>query len=345
MPPNFSKSSKNFAALCCGLSLLALSTWRAHAQWAYPYDPAWTRSFRAGVLVGFNISADFTMKGNFGVSSGGAGVFDDGYVRRDAGGALTSDWGYNSAAQYNSTTETLTMHKTTAFNTSSAASVSDPAELGVDLAYGGILWHGERVRVGWELGFGFLPIKISDNSTLRAAVTRQAYTFDASGIVIPPAGYQGTPNSSGPVISSAPTGTPTTETLNNILVTGSRTLDVNFYALKLGPSIFVDITHWLGFSASIGPAVGIVSGDLNYNETINYSSGTSQSFGRVSNTDLTYGGYVNAMFTFHTVKNGDFYLGAQYMPMGRVSIGGANRQADLNLRGQVYVMAGINWPF
>ena len=74
-----------------GFALLALTAWRAQAQWAQPYDPDWTRTFRAGVLVGFNLSADFSMKGSFGITGGGAGIFDDGYVRRDAGGALTSD--------------------------------------------------------------------------------------------------------------------------------------------------------------------------------------------------------------------------------------------------------------
>jgi len=40
-----------------------------------------------------------------------SGIYDDGYVRRDDGGALTSDWGYNTALQYDSSAETLTMHR------------------------------------------------------------------------------------------------------------------------------------------------------------------------------------------------------------------------------------------
>src|SRR3954451_24085927 len=83
-----------------GVALLALTAWQAHAQWAYPYDPDWNRSFRAGVLVGFNISADFRMKGSFAVSGGGPGVYDDGYVHPDDRGAFTSDWGYNNASQH-----------------------------------------------------------------------------------------------------------------------------------------------------------------------------------------------------------------------------------------------------
>ncbi|MFO1487833.1 MAG: hypothetical protein U1F65_05085 [Verrucomicrobiota bacterium] len=328
-----------------GAALLAFTTWRAQAQWAYPYDPDWTRSFRAGVLVGFNIKADFRMSGNFGVSPTTGGTYDDGYVRRDDGGALTSNWGYNNASQYNATSETLTMHRSNGFTTTSSASVQNSANLGLDLAYNGMLWHGQRTRIGWELGFGWLPLKISDRTTLSATVSRLAYTFDAGGIVMPPAGYQGTPNSSGPVISSTPTGAPVAENFSNIAISGSRTLDVNFFALKLGPTIFWDVTPYIGLSLGAGPAVGFISGDLRFNETILFSGAASQNTGSIGSSEITYGGYVNATVTFHTVRNGDFYVGAQYMPMGRAKMGNRSRQADLDLRGQIYVMAGINWPF
>ncbi len=335
----------------CGLALLALTAGRASGQWAYPYDPDWTRSFRAGVLVGFNISADFSMKGSFGISGGGAGIYDDGYVRRDDGGATTSDWGYNSASQYNSSSETLTMHRSTAFSTTSTASVSDSVNLGLDLAYGGRLWRGERFRLGWELGFGLMPLKISDNSTLSATVTRSAYTFDASGFNVggvntfPAAGYRGNPNSSSAIISSSPGGAPVQETFNNVQITGRRTLDANFFAIKLGPTLFYDLNPHIGLTLGAGPALGIVSGNLKFNETLNFNGGSSHNAGELGSTELTYGGYVNAMVTFHTVKNGDLYIGAQYMPMGKVKVGGGGRQAELNLSGQIYVSAGLNWPF
>src|ERR1041385_4069769 len=183
MTPIFSKSFALRPGLCSA-ALLVLTVGHAQAQWGQPYDPDWQRSFRAGVLVGFNISADFRMNGSFPVSGGGLGAYDDGYVRRDDGGALTSDWGYNNASQRDSTAETLTMHKTTGFSTTSSASVNDSVEIGLDLAYSGMLWRAQRIRLGWELGFGMLPIKISDNSALSATVKRSAYTFDASGYMI-----------------------------------------------------------------------------------------------------------------------------------------------------------------
>ena len=337
------------SARLCGIMLLALAVWRAQAQ--YAYDPDWTRNFHAGVLVGFNISAKFSLNGSFGIAGSGAGIYDDGYVRRDAGGALTSDWGYNNTAQYNATSEMLTMHRSTGFNITSSANVNDPVEVGLDLGYGGVLWRDYPLRIGWELGFGLLPIKISDNSTLNATVSRSTYTFDASGFnlggvnTFPPAGYHGTANSSGPIISSTPNGAPTQQVMNNVQISGSRTLDATFFAIKLGPTLFWDVNQYIGVAVGAGPALGVVTGNLRYNELLTVAGGTAQNIGHLSSTDVTFGGYVNAMITFHTVRSGDFYIGAQYMPMGKVTVGNAGRQAQLNLNGQIYVSAGLNWPF
>src|ERR1019366_9724795 len=99
--------------------------------------------------------------------------------------------------------------------------------------------------------------------------------------------------------------------------------------------------RYIGVALGAGPAVGLVTGNLKYNETLHFAGGTSQNIGQLGSTDFTFGGYVNAMVTFHTVKSGDFYLGAQYMPMGKVTVGGAGRQAQLDLSGQIYVTVGI----
>jgi carbohydrate-selective porin OprB len=58
-----------------------------------------------------------------------------------------------------------------------------------------------------------------------------------------------------------------------------------------------------------------------------------------------YGGYVNASLIYHLEENGDLYLGVQYMSLGKANISGGGRQGQLNLGGQVYITAGINWPF
>ena len=88
-----------------------------------------------------------------------------------------------------------------------------------------------------------------------------------------------------------------------------------------------------------------MSGDLKYDEVITVGSVSSPNRGQIGSTDLVYGGYVNATVMYHAVENGDVYLSVQYMPMGSTTISGAGREAQLDLGGQVYISAGVNWPF
>ena len=75
------------------------------------------------------------------------------------------------------------------------------------------------------------------------------------------------------------------------------------------------------------------------------ASSATYNASHVNGTDLVYGGYVNATLVYHAVDNGDFYLGAQYMPMNGANFSGSGMTGHLDLSGQVYITAGINWPF
>lgn len=324
-----------------GLAGLLLLARCAYGQ----YDPDWVRHFRVGALVGFNLKAEFGVNGNLGIAGNRrAGIFDDGYVRTDAtgnDGGLTTFWGYDQASQLGG--RTLTFHDTTSVTTTGNNTVNKDGGpfVGFDLAYGGNLWYWNRFRIGWELGFGLLPVSITANQSFSGTKNQTVYTFDTGGIQVPPAPYRGPAGGSGvPAIPPTPTSTNYT-TVPGATVTGSQTLDVNLYTFRLGPSLYWDFNEYLGMSVGVGPALGVMSGSLKYNETID----GVPSKGRVEGTDLVFGAYVNAMLTCHLVKNGDFYVGAQYMPMGSATISGGGRRGTLKLDGQVYVSAGINWPF
>ncbi len=306
-------------------------------------------------MVGMNISANFNMKGSLNVNRP-AGVYDDGYVRKDNtgnAGGQTSYWGYDTQSQYNQGNQTLTMHDTTSFATSGGSESSGSAFAGFDMAYGGNLWDWGRARIGWDLGFGLLPINISDSRPMSITSIKQStLIFDASNPygTIPSAPYQGGPNG-GPdqtTIGAKPTSTSSTTLApgsgETWTLTGSRTLDVMLYTVRLGPSVYWDLNEDWGLSAGAGPAVGIVSGNLKYNETITTTTSIT-SKGQVDGTDVVYGGYVNAMLMYHVEENGDLYLGVQYMSLGNATISGGGRSGQLNLGGQVYITAGINWPF
>lgn len=314
----------------------------------------WTRHFRIGAMVGLNISANFSVTG--GSISGNnpqAGIYNDGYVRVDKTGnanGYTTYWGYDKASQYNETAQTLTMQSSSSFNvTSGGNSSSDGGAFpGFDMAYGGNLWYWKHARVGWELGFGLLPISITDNQPMNASVSQTTYTFNTGGIVVPGAGYQGSFNGPGALLGTNYT---SSTSLDTGIITGSRSLNVTLYTVRLGPSFYWDLTENFGMSLGAGPAVGIVSGDCSYNEVITTTSTGSTSThnnGSFGATDVIYGGYVNGTLMYHIEDYGqtaDLYLGVQYMPMQDANFNGSGRSSTLNLGGQVYISAGINWPF
>jgi len=308
----------------------------------------WTRHFRIGAMVGMNISASFSRNGSaFGISGNNPanGIYDDGYVRTDQtgnAGGYTSYWGYNHASQYSAANNTLAMHAATSFTAAGSANTGDGAFPGFDMAYGGNLWYWKHARVGWELGFGLLPINISESSTTPATVTQSTFTFNTGGIVVPTAPYQGGPGGTGPVLSTAYSQS-TTNTSGTIA--GSQSLDVMLYTLRLGPSFYWDITEQFGASLGAGPAVGIVSGNYKYDETITAAGINSRNTGKIEGTDVVFGGYVNGALMYHVQNDADIYISAQYMPMGDATISGGGREGKLNLGGQLYLAIGINWPF
>jgi len=310
----------------------------------------WTRHFRVGALVGLNISANFNVKNTVSFSGKGAaqGNFDDGYVHPSGDGQYTRDWGYNVPSQYNASANTLSMHQATSFSPTSGTSSegSDVAFVGFDLAYGGNLWDWGSAKIGWDFGFGLLPISITDKLSLHGNVDQNVYVFDTTGIpgsLFPPAGYRGGPTGTWSINGSSPPPVPGDPVPGDVV--GSRKLDVMLYTFRLGPSVYWDLNEDFGLSAGVGPAVGIVSGNLQYNETITTTTSVNKYKGQVDATDVVYGGYVNASLMYHLVENGDLYVGVQYMSLGNATISGGGRSGQLNLGGQVYITAGINWPF
>lgn len=306
--------------------------------------------------MGLNLKADFSLDGQFGISgsqpgaTGGSGVnhfYDDGYVRVDQTGnaqGYTSYWGYNNASQYGPAAQTLLMHSAKSFGLSSGTGEGGGVQVGFDMAYGGDFAHWGKTLVGWELGFGLLPISIKDTRPLGAVFTRTAHSFDASGIVLPTAPYNGGPSGLGPTLRDVATALPD-DTIAGT-VTGSRSLDLTLHNVRLGPTLWWELHPRWAVSVSGGAALGIVSGDYKFDETVVLADGGStRNTGKIGATDVVYGGYVSAVAVYHAVANGDIFVGAQFMPLGDVLVRGGGRQARLHFGEGVYLSAGINWSF
>jgi hypothetical protein len=309
----------------------------------------WTRHFRIGALVGLNIGAEFSQKGAFTISGNNPalGIYDDGYVHPDQSGDTqnTSYWGYNNASQYNAAAQTLTLHATTSYSTVGTSTDNGGPSPGFEMAYGDNLWYWKHARVGWELGLGLLPLNFKNNYSQAANVNQTDYNYSTAGIYLfPDAPYLGGPSGNSVIIPSSP-GSVVQQPSAGGVVTGNRELDEILYTVRFGPSFYWDLTEDFGMSLGAGGAVGIVDGNYTYNETVTSSGVSARNTGAFSTTDVIYGGYVNGTLMYHVLDNADFYLGAQYMPLGNASFSNGGRQAELKLGGQIYISLGINWPF
>ena len=347
----------NRTAACgaCGIVGLALLACQARADDSY--DPGWTKNFRLGALTGLGIKGQIKLRGSLAVSGkspGPLGVhganheFDDGYVRvDDTGNALgqTSNWGYNNASQSDGA-GTLSMHSANSVNATGSQDLDSQFSVGAELAYGQTLKQWERTRLGWEFGFGYLPITLeSGGSPIAGTVNRTTYTFSTGSIVVPGAPYNGGASGIGPTISDVATLGNTTNV--NATISDLGTLDADLFTFRLGPTFFYDLSSRVGLSASVGPAVGLLSEEFSFNSVLHYDDGTAPGHvkGRFSQTDIVYGGYISVMGTFHVEANGDVYLGVQYMPMSTSTFSKGGRQASVDLSGQIYISLGVNWIF
>ena len=310
----------------------------------------WTGHFSIGAMVGLNISASFKENGLFHIPGNNAanGIYDDGYVREDQSGnsGTTTYWGYDNASQYNG--QTLTFHSTTQYQTTDngAKDAGGPFP-GFDLVYGGSIYKWDSFRIGWDLGFDLMPMTISDSHSMSATVDQTTYTYNTGGIIMPGPGYQGSYNGPGALLSTATTGNPET-TSSGGTVTGTRSLDMMLYAIRLGPTFSWDFSKNFSASAGVGPAMGIVSAEYKYDEVITTASSSTRNTGSFNGMDVVFGGDVNATLLYHTQDEArpvDLYISVQYMPLSSADFSQGGRDGRLDLAGQVYISAGVNWPF
>lgn len=314
----------------------------------------WTHNFRFGVIGGLNIHGDFKMSGTFKVANHAAqGIYDDGYVRQDNfpnSQGYTSYWGYEDAGQNDGTA--LTMHSATSFTASEQSSGRARMIPGIEMAYSDDFWYWGRMRIGFESGVSILPIYLEDNRQMTATVTNSVLSFQIptgpnGTIELPDPPYHGGRDGIGPQMLLG--GTPQSSIVDSSdTVTGRRTINAGLGALRLGPTVLLGVSENFAVSASAGPVIGVVAGQYRFNENIQTTFGQAHNQGHFTSADLVYGGYVNVFAVYHFVDNDRdacLFIGGQYMPMTSATFSSSGRSARVDLSGQVYLSAGIGWPF
>jgi hypothetical protein len=345
--PGVSKADPQLMARACGRTpshALVLLVLLGACMGALGQEP-FIRHFRAGVLIGANIDAEFNQSGTFQTGSQAPGVFDDGFVLEDDTGnaaGFTSNWGYNDAAQYDAAAAKLTLSRATEFKVTDTSTANSDPQFGLDLAYGGTIKRIGKTWLSWEVGFSLLPIKVKGDSSAPAILAEDTVTFSTAGLIVPKAPYTGSP-SGGPTISTnvLSTGSST----NNGTLTASREIDAVLYNLRLGPHFHWDLNERWSIEAMGGFALGLVDGEYNYDERALSSTGSSAASGTIRETSWLYGGYAGVLTQVHVEKNAYFYGSAQFMTLGNTEFSGEGRQAELRLDQGLYFSLGFTWLF
>jgi len=311
---------------------------------AFAADP-YIRHFRAGVLIGANIDAEFSQSGTFGSSDGQPGVFDDGFVLEDDtgnAGGRTSNWGYNNASQYDPASETLTFTQTSTFSATDSSTANSDPQFGLDLAYGGTIKRIGKTWLSWEVGFSLLPMTVQGDSSSDALLTQNTFTFSTAGLLVPMAPYQGSP-AGGPLLATNIVGSGQSGT--NGTLSASRKIEAILYNLRLGPHLHWDLTRQWSIEAMGGFALGFVDGKYSYDEQLLSGTGQSSASGSIRQDSWLYGGYAGVLTQIHVEKNAYFYGSAQFMTLGNVEFSDGGRQAELRLDQGLYFSLGFTWLF
>ncbi|HMJ63998.1 MAG TPA: hypothetical protein VK615_01515 [Candidatus Binatia bacterium] len=330
------RKTHRWSALLAGTAMAACAT-HAEAQ-------EWTKHFRIGLQLALNVKAEFSTAATVNLATK-PGVYDDGYVLPDGtGNDTTSNWGYDHASQFDGVS-TMTFHRTESYSVNDTSSVTrdDNPYIGMELAYGGPILNWSHAFLGWEVGYSFLPIAISDKRSLSGSLVQTVAAHDTLGIQPPPEGYQGTPSTAA-VIGLDPISSDTPGFDGTI--TGPRTLDVGLHNFRVGPTIHWEFAPRWALEGSAGGVLGLVAGDYRFKETITPFGGTGTTVrGKIDTTDVVFGGYVNGLVLFHVEEHGDIYAGVQFTSMTDSDFEKDGRSARLNLGAAFSFLIGVNWPF
>lgn len=310
-----------------------------------------------GYSLGLNITADFKNLGSFTPAGGGPGTatsatdhnYDNGYSRvditgNDHGGFKgTWNWGYRDASQISG--DKLVMQSSSLAGGGASANNSGDPQPGFELTYGREFGHAEHWHWGIEGAFGFTDVTIRDSRPLTGSVNVTSDAYTLNGIIPPVAPYQGTYNGPGAIVSDLPDRTVNT-LANGASITGSRELDANLFAFKVGPYVEIPLTERWALNFRGGLALVAVNSEFTYQETTAITGvGESTSSGHGTHSDLMVGAYAGGSLSGALSDHFGVFAGAQYQNVGEYAQNLNGRKAVLDLRKSIFVTIGLSYSY
>jgi hypothetical protein len=310
--------------------------------------------------MGLNLSVNFKQLGGFeriGNPGPNTGANFDrtyeqgGYNRVDSSdnaGGLTWFWGYGNAGAVEG--DALLLQSSTSPADLEVEGEDEAIQHGFELSYGRRLLSGKYGKLGAEFGFSYMPLSVSDDSTLNGTVYRITDRYELSGVIPPVAPYTGTYEGPGPLIDSSPTRSRAILE-EEATVYGKRSLEADVFIFRLGPRYDFPIKGKLYGSLFVGLTLAYANFELGYSETVVIGSVGSQTRGASdSESDFLVGGYAGGALSYTVMKNTDVFVGAYFQSAGKAvtDSGGAGyveKEGVLDMRQSVVVSFGVSYSF
>jgi hypothetical protein len=282
--------------------------------------------------------------------------YDNGYVLTDVSGNAGNQswyWGYDNASQVNAGNHTISFDHTTATpNGGSSSSAGNNAAIpGFELAYDRQLgvkedWH--NMRYGIEVAFNYQSIQMNNNSTIGATASRQTDTYGyTTGTTPPSAGYQGSYNGPGFLIS-VPRSSTSTAVIPNATVTTHDDFDGNLWGFRLGPYLEFPFGKKQQFTLALsaGLAVGLLDANESWTQTIAIPGSSSiTTHGGGNDWQALWGGYASLNADYRLSEHWGVTGGVQFQDLGTYNHSFDGRKVNLDLSRSVFLLAGVSYSF
>lgn len=324
-----------------------------------------TNRITLSARFGFGISAKFSGAGSASAiaiplsarttPNGDAYNYDDGYVLPDVSGSgdgLTWYLGYDdNSSQVNAGGNTILLSRNTGTATLSSPDTSDTG-LGAEITYTRQWRTNEHFKFGFEAAGNFINTSIRAVNPYSLQGTRITDAFAYFAGTTPPTATPGSPylaTFNGPGFVMGTNIVSSITTVGSVgTVTGSRNLEADLWGARLGPYLeyYLDDEETFSLGVSGGLAIGYLTTDVSWNETIAFNGGGSiTDTGSGSDSSFRLGFYIAANAYWRMDENWGLAGSLQYQNLGTYSKVFGTRKVELDLSKSIFVTVGISYSF
>lgn len=284
--------------------------------------------------------------------------YDNGFNGVDGtgnAGGLTWNWGYQSPAQYDPATGSISMSIYQGASSGGRGADSDDWHPGLEVfAYydmgelAGLAPRGVSARWGWKLAAAWRHLGMESSRSSWSDVTYVTDAFSvAPGLIPPTAPYTGSITGPGPLISDS--GTRTTGTITNgALISGKRELDIELFGFDAGPYVEFQITRRFHFKGEAGVSLAIANAEYSHHSTtsiVGSGASTQSSGGRHSDWSLLPGFFVGATAEYQLGEQWSLYGNLRYQFLDDLEISAASSKATVDFSSGLVVGLGALYHF